>query len=102
MKRKSYKMADKFVEKLLKDSVIRIYFEEERSKSRIALAIRSARIRAGLTQVELAKKIDTTQSVIARLESGEDQRTPSLALLSRIAAACHGTLELSFKFDKTG
>ncbi|HCR81610.1 MAG: Helix-turn-helix domain protein [Candidatus Pacebacteria bacterium GW2011_GWA1_46_10] len=37
------------------------------------------------TQAELAQEIGTTQSVIARLESG--WHTPSLALLKRIAKA---------------
>ncbi len=47
--------------------------------------ITRARLRADLTQHELALKLDTTQSVIARLESGG--RVPSLQYLRRIALA---------------
>jgi transcriptional regulator with XRE-family HTH domain len=44
------------------------------------------RLRHGWTQAELAKKIGTTQSSIARLEAG--WHLPSLAMLRRIAEAC--------------
>lgn len=97
-KKGSFKMAQPFFDKMLRDPEIRMHYEEEKAKSHIAQAVRAARTRAGLTQAELAKKIKTTQSVIARLESGSDKRTPSLDLLARIASACNAELELGFKF----
>lgn len=100
MKKKSYRSAKPFVAKLLKDSEIRVLFEEERAKTLIAEAVRSARLHAGLTQVELAKAADTTQAVISRIESGSDSRVPSLDLLSRIAGACRARLTFSFEFDE--
>lgn len=48
--------------------------------------IREARLRAGLTQAQLARKLQTTQSVVARWESGV--RSPSLETIERIARAC--------------
>ncbi len=75
-------------------------FEEERAKTLIADAVRNTRIRAGLTQVELAKRADTTQAVISRIESGTDSRIPSLALLARIAGACKAKLTFGFSFKK--
>lgn len=45
-----------------------------------------AREVAGLTQVELARKMGTTQSAIAAIESGA--RTPTVELLERLARAC--------------
>ena len=36
----------------------------------LARAVIEARVTAGLTQEQLAQRMDTTQSVIARLESG--------------------------------
>lgn len=98
IKKAGFKMAQPFFDKLLRDSDIRMYYKEEKAKSHIAQTVRAARLRAGLTQAELAKKIKTTQSVIARLESGTDKRTPSLDLLARIASACDAELELGFKF----
>lgn len=99
-KKKPYRSARPFVEKLLQDPEVRIYFEEERAKTEIAEAVRNARIHAGLTQVELANLADTTQAVISRVESGTDSRVPSLTLLARIAGACKGRLIFGFSFGK--
>jgi DNA-binding XRE family transcriptional regulator len=98
--KKPYKPARPFFEKLLKDREIRIHFEEEKSKTEIAHAVRTARLRADLTQAELAKLIGTTQSVIARLEGGVDKRVPSIPLLARLAAACGAHFEFGFTFSK--
>lgn len=92
--------ADDFFRKLLKDPEIRLNYEEERVKSSIAMAVKAMRKRAGFTQARLARKMGSTQSVIARLEGGGDRRVPSLSFLARIAAACHGELEFGFKFRK--
>lgn len=100
MRKKMYRPARPFINKLLKDPEIRVLFEEERAKTLIADAVRTARIRAGLTQVELAKRADTTQTVISRIESGSDSRIPSLALLARIAGACKAQLTFGFSFSK--
>lgn len=99
-KKVAIKSADSFFERLLKEPEIRLHYEEERAKTAIAMAVKTARKRARLTQAQLARKIGTTQSVIARLEGGGDRRVPSLSLLARIATACHGELELGFKFKK--
>ena len=48
---------------------------------------------AGWTQTELAKRVGTTQSVIARLESAE-YTGHSLVKLERIAAPCGVSLKL--------
>jgi transcriptional regulator with XRE-family HTH domain len=54
--------------------------------------LREARLRAGLTQRELASRAGTTQPAIARWESGEVQ--PSLERLRELIRACG--LELTF------
>jgi transcriptional regulator with XRE-family HTH domain len=48
--------------------------------------IREARLRAGLTQSELAARVGTTQSAIARLERG--RTAPSFARVARCVRAC--------------
>ena len=68
---KHYKSARSFIEKQLKNKEIRVLFEEERAKTLIAETVHTARIRAGLTQVQLAKLANTTQTVISRIESGK-------------------------------
>jgi uncharacterized protein len=57
--------------------------------------IRSARRRAGLTQVELAKLAGTSQSAIARYERGAAQ--PSFSTVERLLAACGERLDVSSK-----
>jgi transcriptional regulator with XRE-family HTH domain len=61
----------------------------------LARAVIEARVRAGLTQEQLAQRMDTTQSVIARLESGRVR--PSTQTLERLAAATGTRLKISFE-----
>lgn len=49
--------------------------------------IKEARKRAGLTQQELAQRLSTTQSVIARWESG--RRSPTFATAVRALRECN-------------
>jgi transcriptional regulator with XRE-family HTH domain len=60
--------------------------EEERLHARVARRIYDLRTRAGLTQAELAARVDTTQSAISRLEDA-DYEGHSLSMLRRIAEA---------------
>jgi ribosome-binding protein aMBF1 (putative translation factor) len=59
----------------------------------LALLMREMREGAGWTQAELAKKVRTTQSVIARLEDAE-YTGHSLRMLERIATVCGVGLKL--------
>jgi ribosome-binding protein aMBF1 (putative translation factor) len=59
----------------------------------LALLVREMREETGLTQAELARKVGTTQSVIARLEDAE-YAGHSLAMLERIASVCGVALKL--------
>ena len=53
-----------------------------------------ARAAAGITQAEIAERIGTTQSAIARLESGSGKHSPSLSTLQKYAHALGCRLEL--------
>jgi ribosome-binding protein aMBF1 (putative translation factor) len=59
----------------------------------LALLVLEMREEAGLTQAGLAKRVGTTQSVIARLEDAE-YTGHSLLMLERIAEACGVALKL--------
>ena len=61
----------------------------------MAKAVIAARTRAGLTQIELARKVGTTQAVVARMEGGRVQ--PSLRTLQRLAAATGSKLTIRFE-----
>lgn len=62
---------------------------------RSANLLREARLRAGLTQADLAERAGTTQSAIARWETGGAQ--PSLETLSRLVRACGLELRLGLE-----
>ncbi len=49
--------------------------------------ILKARTAAGLSQAEVAKRIGTTQSAVARLESADSGHSPSITTLQRYASA---------------
>jgi len=55
-----------------------------------------ARAEAGLTQAQVAKRVGTTQSAIARLESGALKHSPSIATLQKYAQALGYRVEVKF------
>ena len=57
--------------------------------------MREARKRAGLTQAQLAERVGTTQSAIARIESGASE--PGLWRVAELVSACglHLTVRLT-------
>jgi ribosome-binding protein aMBF1 (putative translation factor) len=76
-----------------KDGGLREKIAEDRLNFRVAQMICEKRVAAGLTQAELAELLDTSQSVVARLENA-DYEGHSLSMLHRIAEALHGRLEV--------
>lgn len=69
-------------------------FEAQRTEFEIASAIISARSHANLTQEELAHLMSAKQSLIARLEAGQQNTT--IKTLARIAQATNTRLQISF------
>ena len=61
----------------------------------LAAQLIGARVRAGLTQEELAQRMGTTQSAIARLESGK--RLPGVRTLEKLAIATGTRLVVRFE-----
>lgn len=55
---------------------------------RAGAMIRRMRVHAGLTQSELAGKLDVTQARVSELEAGVGKNGPSFRLLEQIADAC--------------
>jgi transcriptional regulator with XRE-family HTH domain len=66
--------------------------EEEFS---LASQLIEARARAGLTQAEVAERMGTSQSAVARLESGG--ATPSLSTLRRFAQATGARVRITLE-----
>jgi DNA-binding XRE family transcriptional regulator len=69
--------------------------EQEQDNLDIARKIYDLRIKAKLSQAELARKVGTTQSVISRLEDA-DYDGHSLEMLRRIALALKKRVEIRF------
>lgn len=80
---------------LLKDPEFRDEYEKMQPKFEAVSALIEARIKGGLTQEALARKIKTKQSAIARLESGSVN--PSIGFLQKLAHALGKKLVIQFK-----
>lgn len=65
-----------------------------------AALIRAARLRARLSQAELARRSGVPQSVISAYETG--RRRPSLHALERLVTASGGRLVLDVSYDPPG
>jgi ribosome-binding protein aMBF1 (putative translation factor) len=74
-----------FKARLLADPEVRAEYDALAPEFEIASELLRARLRAGLSQAELAARMGTSQSTIARLESG--QTLPSTKTLLRFAQA---------------
>ncbi len=81
-------------DELMQDSDFKKEYEALQPEMDITRAILDARIRAGMTQMELAEKSGISQADICRLEKGT--RNPSIALLKRLAEAMDSTLRIEF------
>ena len=81
--------------KWMKEPEYQAAYAEQEPEFELARTLIEARSRAGLTQQQLAARMNTTQSVIARLESGRVQ--PSTQTLRRIAEATGTRLRIQFE-----
>jgi|UniRef100_A0A7C1J7Z1 DNA-binding XRE family transcriptional regulator len=79
----------------MKDPVFKEAWDDFELQYKLASLLIRLRSEAGLSQAELAKRVGTTQSAIARMESGKV--IPRLESLQRIARACGKTLEIVAK-----
>ena len=78
----------------MKEPKYRKAYEALEEEFVLASAVIDVRNRAGLTQEDLARKMGTTQPVVARLESGRSR--PSMRTLERLADATGSRLLISF------
>ena len=81
--------------RLLKDPEVRRHYDAMEGEFALMAEVAKARARAGLSQAELAKRMKTTQSAVARLESGRG--LPSTRTLGRFAKATGHRLKISFE-----
>jgi transcriptional regulator with XRE-family HTH domain len=70
-------------------------YERLSTEFELAKAIIEARTKAGLTQEELADRMKTSQSAVARMESGKG--LPSASTLKKLAQATGTHLKITFE-----
>ena len=71
--------------KLLAKPAVRQAYDAQAPEFELARELIAARTKAGLTQGDVAARMGTTQSVVARIESGLG--TPSMRTVQRFASA---------------
>jgi ribosome-binding protein aMBF1 (putative translation factor) len=83
---------EEFKTTLLSNSEVMTEYEAMAPEFEIASELLQARLRAGLSQAELANRMHTSQSTIARLDSG--QTLPSTKTLLRYARATGSKIQV--------
>jgi len=86
--------------RLMEDPEFRAEYAHADAEYAVIEALIRSRVDAKLSQAELARKLGTTQSSIARLEGGGV--SPSLATLRRYAAATGSRLKVSLEREEEG
>jgi ribosome-binding protein aMBF1 (putative translation factor) len=79
----------------MKDPKYRREYEALEEEFSLVAALIEARTRAGLTQKQVARRMKTTQAVIARLEGGGSK--PATRTLERYARATGSRLRITFE-----
>lgn len=80
--------AESLIERWKQDPQVKAEYDAQAEEYAIARELIAARARAGLSQSEVAERMGTTQSVVARLESGK--HPPSMRTVQRFAQAVGG------------
>jgi len=82
----------------MKDPKYRREYEALEEEFSLVAALIEARTRAGLTQKQVARRMKTTQAVVARLEGGGSK--PSTRTLERYAEATGSRLRITFEPER--
>ncbi|MEK9167699.1 MAG: helix-turn-helix transcriptional regulator [Patescibacteria group bacterium] len=92
---KNWTTYEEFLAKQLRDPEFKKAYDDLAPEFELASQIIDARLKKGLSQAELAEKMGTKQSAIARLESVD--YNPSLKMLKRVAKATETRLKVSLE-----
>jgi transcriptional regulator with XRE-family HTH domain len=87
--------AQKLIKRWMKEPGFKEGYDALAEEFELASLLIEARTHSHLTQAELAEKMGTSQSTIARLESGKAK--PTLATLRRLAKATGMQLKISLE-----
>ena len=81
----------------MKDPEFRYHYEQRKLVHEVAVAVRTMRKQAGLTQAQLASRVGVSQPMIAKIEKGIEQLAPRWEMLGRVCVALNKQLRLSFR-----
>jgi len=84
-----------YKKELLKNPEFKKTLKETELEYEIARSLIKARLNKGYTQKDLADRLQTTQSVISRVESAKG--LPTLSFLKKLASALGTTIQVQFK-----
>ena len=91
----SYIRVDDLAKEWMKDPAFRREYDALAEEFALAKALLAARGKAGLTQSQVARRMKTTQTAVARLEGG--RLNPSTRTLARYAEATGHRLVIGFE-----
>jgi ribosome-binding protein aMBF1 (putative translation factor) len=84
---------DDFKARLLANPAVKAEYDALAPEFEVSAELIRARLRAGLSQAEVAARMGTSQTVIARMESG--RTLPSTKTLLRFAEATKSRLQIN-------
>ena len=88
-------MKKSIFDKKMENPKFKAVYDEVSAQMHIGEQIAQLRHKAKISQLELAKRVDTSRTAIARYESG-DYNGYNVGTLMRIARALHKRLKISF------
>ena len=88
-------MKKSIFDKKMENLKFKAVYDEVSAKMNVGEQIAQLRHKAKMSQLELAKRVDTSRTAIARYESGDYDRY-NVGTLMRIARALHKRLKISF------
>lgn len=82
------------LKRLLSDNSIARSYDFHRLKGSLAAQVKRARGVLGITQTELARRIETSQPEIVKLEKGQAPNGPTLHTIEKLAEALEGEFDV--------
>jgi len=86
-----------FKEKALGNQSVKAEYERLAPEYELRRQLINARMKAGLTQEEVAQRMGTTKSAVSRLESANAKNSPSIQTLLKYAKAVGSELKIDIK-----
>ena len=94
---KKEKTFKKYVENKKKNKEFQLIYDEVKMHLKIARLVEELRLKANMTQMQLARKAHVSQPMIARIERGDQDRVPTLSTINKVFRALGYKVDLKIK-----